>query len=94
MPGQVPEPVKKERVHRMQALARRKAEEFHQGFLGRKMRVLFETSHEGIADGLTDNYIRVYADADGAELGEISMVSLEKLYKDGVWGRIFPSEGE
>lgn len=94
MPGQVPEPVKKERVHRMQALARRKAEEFHQGFLGRKMRVLFETSHEGIADGLTDNYIRVYADADGAKLGEISMVSLEKLYKDGVWGRIFPSEGE
>ena len=94
MPGQVPEPVKKERVHRMQALARRKAEEFHQGFLGRKMRVLFETSHEGIADGLTDNYIRVYADADGAELGGISMVSLEKLYKDGVWGRIFPSEGE
>ncbi|MBQ3970800.1 MAG: tRNA (N(6)-L-threonylcarbamoyladenosine(37)-C(2))-methylthiotransferase MtaB [Selenomonadaceae bacterium] len=94
MPGQVPEPVKKERVHRMQALAKRKAEEFHQGFLGRKMRVLFETSHEGIADGLTDNYIRVYADGDGAELGEISMVSLEKLYKDGVWGRIFPSEGE
>ncbi|MBQ1336525.1 MAG: tRNA (N(6)-L-threonylcarbamoyladenosine(37)-C(2))-methylthiotransferase MtaB [Selenomonadaceae bacterium] len=94
MPGQVPEPVKKERVHRMQALAKRKAEEFHQGFLGRKMRVLFETSHEGIADGLTDNYIRVYADGDGAELGEIFMVSLEKLYKDGVWGRIFPSEGE
>ena len=94
MPGQVPEPVKKERVHRMQALARRKAEEFHRGFLGRKMRVLFETSHEGIADGLTDNYIRVYADADGAELGGISMVSLEKLYKDGVWGRIFPSEVE
>ena len=94
MPGQVPEPVKKERVHRMQALAKRKAEEFHQGFLGRKMRVLFETSHAGIADGLTDNYIRVYADGDGAELGEISMVSLEKLYKDGVWGRIFPSEGE
>lgn len=32
---QVPEPVKKDRVHRMQALAARKAEEFHRQFIGR-----------------------------------------------------------
>ena len=60
---QVPEPVKKGRVHRMQALADRKAEEFHRMFLGKKMRVLFETEKDGVTDGLTDNYIRVYTES-------------------------------
>ncbi len=93
MAGQVPEHVKKERVHRMQALADRKAEEFHRSFLGKKMRVLFETEQEGITDGLTDNYIRVYT-GDAVKTEEIYAVFLEKLYKDGVWGRIFPMEHE
>ena len=84
---QVPEPVKKERVHRMQALADRKAEEFHRMFLGKKMRVLFETEKDGVTDGLTDNYIRVYTES-AVECGEIYEVAIEKLYKDGVWGTV------
>ncbi len=93
MMGQVAPPVKKERVHRMQAFADRKAAEFHKSFLGRRAQVLFETEQEGITDGLTDNYIRVYTD-DAVETGEIYEVSLEKLYKDGVWGRIFSGKHE
>lgn len=85
MPDQVPEPVKKQRVHRMQALADRKAAEFHAEFLGREADVLFETTHEGITDGLTANYIRVYTDAV-VEHGEIGRVRLERLYRDGIWG--------
>ncbi len=84
---QVPEPVKKERVHRMQALADRKAEEFHRMFLGKKMRVLFETEKDGVTDGLTDNYIRVYTESP-VVCGEIYEVAIEKLYKDGVWGTV------
>ena len=83
---QVPETVKKERVHRMQLLAERKAREFCESFLGREMRVLFETDTDGITDGLTDNYIRVYTDSP-VRTGEISEVRLERIYKDGVWGR-------
>ena len=82
---QVPEPVKKERVHRMQALADRKSEEFHRMVLGKKMRVLFETKKDGVTDGLTDNYIRVYT-GSAVTCGEIYEVEIEKLYKDGVWG--------
>jgi threonylcarbamoyladenosine tRNA methylthiotransferase MtaB len=84
---QVPEQVKKERAHRMQELASRKTEEFHKSFLGQTMRVLFETNNDGITDGLTDNYIRVYTDSP-VESGEIYEVTLEKLYKDGVWGTV------
>ena len=87
MPDQVPEPVKKERVHRMQQLADKKAAEFHAGFLGRTMNVLFETEHKGITDGLTGNYIRVYTDAPVVS-GEIYAVKLERLYRDGIWGRV------
>ena len=87
MPDQVPEPVKKERVHRMQQLAAKKAAEFHAGFLGRTMNVLFETEHKGITDGLTGNYIRVYTDAPVVS-GEIYAVKLERLYRDGIWGRV------
>ena len=81
---QVEEAVKKERVHRMQALADRKAEEFHKSFIGREMRVLFETEKDGITDGLTDNYIRVYTD-DTVDCGEIYTVKIDKLWRDGVW---------
>ena len=87
MPDQVPEPVKKDRVHRMQALADRKAAEFHAAFIGRTMEVLFETEHQGVTNGLTGNYIRVYT-ADEVTGGEMYPVRIEKLYRDGVWGSV------
>ena len=87
MPDQVAPEVKKDRVHRMQQLADQKAAEFHAAFLGRTVDVLFETAHEGVWDGLTGNYIRVYTDAPVTG-GSISRVCLERLYRDGIWGRL------
>ena len=91
MPDQVPEPVKKDRVHRLQALAQEMAEDFHSQYLGTVQEVLFETNNDGITDGLTDTYIRVYTD-DEVETGELYKVRLEKLYKDGVYGKICKCE--
>ena len=87
MVDQVPEPVKKERVHRMQALAREKTTAFEQSFLGETLRVLFETRVDGVTDGLTDNYIRVYV-ADDLPSGTLAAVRLDRLYRDGVWGSV------
>lgn len=84
---QIPDPVKKERAHRMQELAARKTQEFHQQFLGKTLRVLFETDTDGITDGLTDNYIRVYTD-DAVVCGDLYEVELERLYRDGIWGKV------
>ena len=84
---QIPDPVKKERAHRMQELAARKTQEFHQQFLGKTLRVLFETDTDGITDGLTDNYIRVYTD-DAVVCGDLYEVELERLYRDGVWDKV------
>ena len=87
MADQVPEPVKKERVHRMQALAREKTTAFEQSFLGETLRVLFETRADGVTDGLTDNYIRVYV-AEDLPSGTLAAVRLDRLYRDGVWGSV------
>ena len=87
MPDQVPEPVKKERVHRLQAVAGEMAQEYCRSYLGTVQRVLLETDTAGEKDGLTDTYIRVYTN-DEAELGEIYDVRLERLYKDGIYGTI------
>ena len=63
----------------------KKSEAFHASFLGKKMPVLFETEREGVTDGLTENYIRVYTDAP-VVTGEIEEMHLVRLHQDGVWG--------
>lgn len=86
--NQVDEHVKKERARVMQMIADEKAQEYGKRFIGKTLSVLFETAHAGIADGLTSNYVRVYVDASSVQCGEIYNVSLEKVYKDGLWGKI------
>ena len=82
---QVPPMVRKERAARMQALADALAEEYHRAALGSDVDVLFETSEDGVTDGLTETYIRVYTDAPVSR-GEMVPMHLVRLHRDGVWG--------
>ena len=82
---QVPHPVRRERVKMMQALADEMAADYHGKFIGTIFPVLFETQHEGVADGLTDTYIRVYTKGP-VKVGEITAMRLLRLYRDGLWG--------
>ena len=82
---QVPHPVRRERVKMMQALADEMAADYHGKFIGTIFPVLFETQHEGVADGLTDTYIRVYTKGP-VKVGEITAMRLLRLYQDGLWG--------
>lgn len=85
-PDQVPETEKKHRVHVMQELAEQKAKEFLARFIGRELPVLLEAEKEGMIEGLTEHYIRVYSEGDNSLLGTMQKVKLERLYRDGVWG--------
>ena len=82
---QVPPAVRKERAARMQVLAEELAEAYHRTALGSVTEVLFETTEDGVTDGLTGTYIRVYTDAP-VQRGEIAPMRLTHLYRDGVWG--------
>lgn len=87
MENQVSETEKKQRVKILTELANQKTKEFIGKFIGKELSVLFETATDGVSNGLTDNYIRVYT-KDSAELNKISYVALEDFYKDGIIGRI------
>lgn len=87
-PNQVPEAIKKRRVHIMSRLAACKTAEFEKQFIGKEAMVLFETAADGIIDGLTGNYIRVYADSSVGCAGTLRNIKLEKPYKDGLWGNV------
>ena len=71
----------------MQALAEELAEEYHRAVLGSVADVLFETTEDGVTDGLTETYVRVYTDAPVMR-GEIIPVRLTHLYRDGIWGEM------
>jgi len=55
--------------------------------MGRTMPVLWEQKSSGVWSGLSANYIRVYAKSSEDLSNEITEVKLERLYKDGVWGK-------
>ncbi len=90
MPNQVPEPVKKERVHRLEAVGERTAAKFRQSSVGCVKEVLIETidAENNTADGLTDTYIRVYCDAAAVRGGQLVSLRLVREYEDGLWGEL------
>ncbi|HIC93856.1 MAG TPA: tRNA (N(6)-L-threonylcarbamoyladenosine(37)-C(2))-methylthiotransferase MtaB [Anaerolineae bacterium] len=94
MPQQVPCEEKRRRSEAMMALARRGSEKFRRRFLGRTMEVLWERKErrrEGrrrIWSGLTDNYIRVWAESEADLANTITPAKLVALTEDGMRGEI------
>jgi threonylcarbamoyladenosine tRNA methylthiotransferase MtaB len=89
LPERVGDGVKRERSHKMLALAEESARNFRQGFLGETMPVLWEKQAGGVWTGLTDNYIRVYAKSSDDLANKLLPVKLVEIKDDGVWG-VFP----
>ncbi|MBO6179040.1 MAG: tRNA (N(6)-L-threonylcarbamoyladenosine(37)-C(2))-methylthiotransferase MtaB [Selenomonadaceae bacterium] len=87
MDNQVSETEKKRRVGVMQDIGKIKSREFMGKFMGKSAAVLFETETNGVTDGLTSNYIRVYT-KDKVETGKIYDCIIEDFYRDGVMGRV------
>ena len=90
MAGQLPSAVKKERVRRMEDAAEETAKTLRENLVGTTEAVLFETKTDGVSDGLTGRYARVYTDAP-VEPGQIAAMRLARLYRDGFWGVPEPS---
>ena len=88
MPNQVSPQVKKKRSDLMLALAEESASVFHSSFLGKKLEALWEQSYNGVWNGYSGNYIKVYTADDRDLTNKITGVLLTRLYEDGVWGEI------
>ena len=87
----LPEPVhpdeKKERMDRLLAVADAAERAFRAGHLGKRETVLWERpAPDGMGQGLTDNYLRVYSTAGAALWNRFTEVDLTALDRDGLRG--------
>lgn len=85
-PNQVPPQIKKERTSLALEMSNTKVKTFSERLIGKTVEIIAETSTNGIVDGLTKNYVRVYAKDEDITLGEVVKIKIEKLYKEGVFG--------
>ena len=79
--------MKKSRADLTLEVSRAKAQRFSERLIGRTAEIIAETSTGGLVDGLTKNYVRVYAPDDGIELGAVVKIRIENFYRDGVSGQ-------
>ena len=91
-PNQVPNGVKKERVHRVQELEKTIALDYRKQFLGKVVRVLAEEEKNGFFEGLTDEYIRVSIRNSHIERGHMYPVLIDEITDDGMTGTVAEEE--
>lgn len=90
-PNQVNGKVKEERSKKLIALAEKMEREYYHEFIETTKKVLFEQedpNRNGCYEGLTDNYIRVFAQSNEDIKGQIKSVLLERTYKNHMEGKI------
>jgi len=91
MKDQVDGVVKNKRSEILISHAEKASEDFCRKNIGSVRRVLFERlTEDGLIEGYSDNYIRVYCEADKPEdlLDSFADVRLESLYRDGLKGSL------
>ena len=87
--GVVSEKVKQRRAVELAEVDRESQEKYCESMLDKTVTVLFEQeSAEGLWEGLSGNYVRVYAKSEDNLSGKIRKITLKDLYKDGMIGEI------
>ena len=82
---ELPFAVKKERVDRLLEKAASVKESYLKGFVGKHLSMVAELATDGVWEGYSENYIRVYVEDENGV--EPTHVRVEKLYNDGVWAK-------
>jgi threonylcarbamoyladenosine tRNA methylthiotransferase MtaB len=93
MPNQVDFPIRKERNARLRKILGESAQAYQSKFLNQKLRVLWESvtkmdSEMWQMQGLTDNYLRVHANANQNLWNQITPVRLSSIDEQGITGTI------
>jgi tRNA-2-methylthio-N6-dimethylallyladenosine synthase len=87
---QLPEPVKEERLHRLQALIARQTQAFNRATVGRGLQVLFEKPgrHAGQIAGRSPYLQAVHVPGPAALIGRVVDVMIEALGSNSLVGRL------
>jgi len=88
-PDQVAPAIKQERVARLELLAEESHKDFCEKFIGKTISVIMENQDKnGLWEGLSTEYIRVFAQGDNILGGTVQNILVEKLYEDGLFGSL------
>lgn len=90
--NQVPNEIKKQRVHRVQELEKEISREYRARFMGKTVCVLAEEVKDGYFEGLTEEYIRVSIRSQGVERGGMYNVLIDTMTDDGLSGVLAKEE--
>ncbi|MFC1905967.1 tRNA (N(6)-L-threonylcarbamoyladenosine(37)-C(2))-methylthiotransferase MtaB [Chloroflexota bacterium] len=83
--------IKKERSSRMLELAAELSQKFNSRYIGQTMLVLWESKNGKYIEGLTDNYIRVFAESKKDLSNQILAAKLTSIRKNGLTGELLDS---
>jgi threonylcarbamoyladenosine tRNA methylthiotransferase MtaB len=86
MKKHLPPAVRRERLEQLLAVQSDSEDAFRRSQLGRVAAVLWEEETDGVWQGLTGNYLRVYARSDSALDNRLTPTRLERLDGDRVYG--------
>ena len=79
---ELPFALKKERVEKLLEAGAKEKERFLKKFIGRDLTVVPERCINGVSEGYSENYLRVYVNGDLGK--EPTQVCVESIFKDGV----------
>lgn len=91
-PNQIPGPVKKDRVHRVEKLQKEIEGEYKRTFLGKYVRVLAENIRDGLYEGLSDEYIRVWIKGTDIKRRHVYKVLVDEVTDKGLAGTVVEEE--
>jgi threonylcarbamoyladenosine tRNA methylthiotransferase MtaB len=86
--GHLSPQIRRSRLERLLELAESASRDFRARFSGRTMDVLWEEQKDGLWEGLTGNYIRIYADSEDDLQNRILPARLGPLHAGGVRGTV------
>ncbi len=84
LPGQVPENVKKQRAQELRNVAEERRRLHIGRNLGQEIEVVWESTADGISEGISDNNVRVYGTSKLMP-GMVETGLLSSAYADGAW---------
>ncbi|NMB11648.1 MAG: tRNA (N(6)-L-threonylcarbamoyladenosine(37)-C(2))-methylthiotransferase MtaB [Firmicutes bacterium] len=91
-PQQIPAQTKNRRSQQMIQLGKELSLAFHQAYIGQRVEVLWEESaaHRKMElwEGHIPTYVKVRAERQRGESGDIEMVSIEGADQEGIWGKV------
>ncbi len=87
-PGQINKPIIAKRSKILRDLSQKKKNVFMSKFLDTSQKVLFEKKKDGLWDGLTDNYMRVFVSSDEDLQNQICQVYFKSICSKGIMGEL------